>query len=257
MRKTEREYWDQGYERAGSIVPVPLKPAINWTDKLMYDLLSRFNLPGKQVLEVGGGGSAWLARLALEFPTAQFTALDYSPSGCDLVRRFAKERSLRNLAALEGDMFDPPPQGLLCDIAYSYGVVEHFEPLEDALAAIAAYVRPTGKMLTIIPNMAGLLGDLTRRYNKSVYDIHVPHDLRSFLDGHERAGLRVDCGGYLGSNNFGVIASCFASPSDRGYSTYLWLSRVSKILGTFEKCGVPLPASKAFSPYIFAIAAKD
>jgi hypothetical protein len=118
---------------------------------------------------------------------------------------------------------------------------------------MSAFLAPRGQMLTIIPNMAGLLGTLARRYNRAVYDAHVPHDRRSFIDGHVEAGLVVEASGYVCSTNFGMLSSCFGSESDRGWQTSLWLSRFSKAAWFFESRVTELPHTAWLSPYIYAV----
>lgn len=254
MRKSTKEYWNTGYARRGGITPIDLDHPLSHCDTLYARLFAKLGLRGKSVVEIGGGGSAWLARLALDYPDTRFTCFDYAPEGNALIRDFGAAHALGNLAAVQGDMFDGPANAEQFDIVYSIGVVEHFEDLAQTMAAISAFCRPGGRILTFIPNMAGSLGTLTRRYAPDVYAIHNPHDLASFCKGHEEAGLLIEEAGYLGSSNFGVLSSCFTGPSDQGYSTYLWLSRLSRVVGKFESRGLPLPTSRMFSPYIYAIA---
>lgn len=253
MRKTEKTYWDQGYGRKQSVTPVDLSPALNRVDRRFADIFHNLRLAGKKILEIGGGGSAWLARLTLDHPDASLTCLDYAPQGCSLMHSFVAETGVSNLNIVQADMFDGPSSGDRFDIVYSLGVVEHFDQLENALMAKANFLSPNGKMLTVIPNLSGSIGFLVKHLNRSIYAIHVPHDLASFRKGHELAGLKIEESGYLGSNGFGVISGCFEKPEGFGYYIYVWLSRLTKLLSMFENRFFELPVSKAFSPYIYAV----
>ncbi len=150
---------------------------------------------------------------------------------------------LTRRAALEGvridvlhqDLFQPDATLLdQFDVIYSIGVVEHFQDLSRALEAKKRLLAPAGTMFTVIPNMAGILGTLTRRYNRHIYDLHVPHDLKSFVDGHVKAGLEVRSAGYICSTNFGILSSCFNGPQTPGWRSYVWLSRLSNALWFVE-----------------------
>jgi hypothetical protein len=101
--------------------------------------------------------------------------------------------------------------------------------------------------------MSGIIGIFTKWLNKGIYEIHFPHDLNSFLKGHRNAGLEIIESGYLGSTNFGVLSSCFDRPIGWKYRTYVWLSRLTKVLNLIESRIGNFPVTKTFSPYIYAI----
>jgi SAM-dependent methyltransferase len=257
MKKTERDYWDGQYERRTAVRPVPLSPPLSRCDLVLQRIFTRLELRAKSVLEIGGGGSAWLARLAVDNPQTSFTCVDYSPQGCALTRQFVSNAGLNNLRVIEADVFEGPLGGEQYDVVYSFGVVEHFDDLAHIMRAIAAFARPHGRIFTLIPNMAGALGWLTRLYNRSVYDIHVPHDLVSFERGHREAGLQILEDGYIGSSNFGVLSSCFERPKGAPYQSYVWLTRLTKVAEMFEERVFELPTSAILSPYIYAISTPD
>ncbi len=184
---------------------------------------------------------------------AEFNGLDYSDRGCRMLSDRAKREGAL-VAVYQQDLFEPSEDLIgQFDLIYSLGVVEHFHSLSTVLLAMQRLLARRGRMLTLIPNMAGILGPLTRRYNRHVYEIHVPHDMQSFLQGHQEAGLSVESAGFLCSTNFGVLSACFKGPTDRGWTTYLWLSRLTKAIWFIEsKCG-DLPRTAALSPYLYAI----
>lgn len=253
MRKTEPSYWNGQYDRRAAVQPVPLSPALSRCDLFLQKMFARLDLPGKSVVEIGGGGSAWLARLALDNPQTCFTCLDYSPQGCELTREFVAAAGIDNLSVIEADMFAGPPADETYDVVYSLGVVEHFDDLAGTMRAMAAFAAPGGRLFTLIPNMAGAIGRLTRFYNRAVYDIHVPHDLASFRSGHRQAGLKIIEDGFIGSTNFGVLSSCFERPEGLQYRSYVWLTRLTKLAEMFEARAFDLPTSQALSPYLYAI----
>jgi len=251
---TGKKHWDLTYdtrEDADEFV-------LGWREHLnglIARQIERIGLDGKNVLEIGAGDSRWLPYFARKYPGARFAGLDYSEVGCEkLARRVAALDRPAAVRIYQQDMFAPesPLHGAF-DLVMSFGVVEHFVDLAQALAAKRRYMKDDGLMFTVIPNMAGVLGRLTRRLDRTVYDIHNPHDWDSFLDGHHQAGLSVISGGYLGSSNFGVLSSCFKEAAGWGWQAYVLLTRLSKAVWFLESRFRDLPATKALSPYIVAL----
>lgn len=254
QRLTTADYWDKGY--AGAAHGAPLAPGDfrRLPDLRIAQALEAVGLDGRRILEVGAGNSSLLTYLARRHGShASFTGLDYAPTGC----RLLQERAAREGAAVtvvQQDLFAPNAalEGQF-DLVYSIGVVEHFSDLEGVLRAQRRFMAPGGTMFTLIPNMRGLPGALVRRYNRAVFELHVPHDMASLMAGHAAAGLVVTRAFRLCSTNFGVLSSCFSSPHDAGFSTYKWLSRVSKALWFAESRLGDLPALPALSPYLVVV----
>jgi SAM-dependent methyltransferase len=252
---SQNEYWQLGYRRRGGrLEPPNLKDFKNYATKRMVQTVESVGLANKRVLEVGAGDSEILLLLAQRFAnSARFAGLDYSDAGCELLRHRSGHLGLE-IEVMSSDLFQPP-QELIggFDLVYSIGLVEHFARLGDVLAALTRFLRPGGVLVTVIPNMHGVLGALTKRWNREVYDIHVPHSLSTFLAGHADAGLRAVRSGYLCSSNFGVLSSCFEGGTGRGARSYRWLSRLSKGLWWYESRMFELPKTAWLSPYIYAI----
>lgn len=253
IRLTQGDYWDAGY--AGGESP-PLTPNTfrHLNDRRLLVLLESMSLAGKSILEVGAGNSAVLSYLARRYgDRARFSGLDYSQEGC----RLLLQRAAREGASVQvhcQDMFEPQADLIgRFNAVYSLGVVEHFTDLSAVLRAKARFLAPGGSMLSVIPNLAGVLGRLGRRFNPRVYELHVPHNLESFIDGHRRAGLSVTASGFICSTNFGALSSCFNSPQDPGYQVYRWLSRLTKCLWWGEARFGDLPHTPFLSPYLYAI----
>ncbi len=253
---TEKNYWDSNYTSRKEVSPVSLVGYRNYCAKKIYEKKEPFLKTAETVLEIGGGGSSWLLYLAEKFPEKKFAALDYSEEGCGILRNAVVAQGLNNLDIWVEDFFSPSERVGKFDLVYSHGVVEHFKDLPGVLKAHAHFVSGNGVMLTVIPNMAGVLGVLTKKMNRSVYDIHVPHDLRTFVKGHYDAGLEVIDSGYLCSNNFGVLSSCIGDKDGLKRSVYKSLSRLSKALWLIESNSFNFPETKLFAPYIYVTSKK-
>ena len=253
---TTDKYWDSTYSSRGKLEPVSLHGYKNRCTRAIFSKKRPIVEGSDSILEIGGGGSAWLAYLATAFPNKRFASLDFSEKGNRLLRDYAEDNNLQNIDVEEGDFFTADLGEKRFDFIYSHGVVEHFQNLPEVLLSHSRFVAERGKMLTIIPNMAGILGVLTRKMDKQIYDIHVPHDLRSFEKGHQDAGLNIVESGYLCSSNFGVLSSCITTRSGFRYSFYKQLTRVSKLIWLYEDKFFELPKSKLFSPYLYVLSEK-
>ena len=254
---TEKSYWDATYPEGKVVEPIATRGYRNRCKKKIYEKKEPYLREALDTLEIGGGGSAWLLYLAETYPDTQFVALDYSDSGCTLLREAIEKRCNTNVAVWTEDFFNPRQGFSEFDFVYSHGVVEHFHKLSEVLNAHAAFLAENGKMLTIIPNMAGVLGLLTKWMNRSVYDIHVPHDLKSLENGHSEAGLAIVDSGYLCSNNFGVLSSCVRQRIGLKWKIYQLLGRLSKTIWFLEDRLFGLPTSKLFSPYIYVVSERE
>lgn len=251
---TKNEDWNDGYQRRGEMPELKF----GWRDHLNGLIAARIEgigLDGSSMLEIGAGDSQWLPYLAAKYPTARFAGLDYSVAGCE--RLAARSARLGNGAKIEvhqQDLFaETSPLHSQFRIVTSFGVVEHFTDLSHVLKAKRRYATEDGILFTLIPNMAGSIGRITKALDRTVYESHNPHDLASFIDGHKHAGLRVISAGYLGSSNFGVLSSCFRKPGGIAWEAYVLLTRLSKAGWFYESRGGHLPVSKLFSPYIYVI----
>ncbi len=253
---TDKSYWDSNYEQRESISPVAVDGAKNLSSAQILRLKQRYAGNFGSVLEIGGGGSAWLAYLALEYPQSHLAAIDYSDHGSQLLSDFARTHALENIRTFREDFFESKVDVGLYEFVYSHGVVEHFSDLAGALMAHAKFLSPTGTMFTMIPNLAGILGPMIRWMNTDVYDIHVVHDLSSFVHGHRAAGLDVVESGYLCSSNFGVLSSCVRKGDGFKWFVYKQLSRLSKAVWFFEYYVKELPATRPLAPYIYVVSRK-
>lgn len=256
MRLAEKEYWDTGYRDRPDLSPIIVSGYKNFYASEIYQIKKNVGFDRKKILEVGGGGSQWLALLSKQHPSSIFVALDYSEEGCSLIEEYAKNNKLRNLKVTCKDLFDCSVDEGKFDVIYSHGVVEHFQDLSQVMLVIKKLLAENGRLITFIPNMSGVIGKLTKFFKKEVYNIHVIHDKESFIKGHTDAGLEVIESGYLCSSNFGVLSSCFSTQKGWRWEVYRFLTRLSKTIWAFETRVFKLPTSRFFSPYIYVIAKK-
>lgn len=250
---TTEDYWDSTYEKRKDVRAIDPDSSKFRQLRPVFEIKKRCGLKNKRIMEIGGGSSAWLVYLSEKFPSSDFTCLDYSKIGVEVLRGHAAAHNLDNLKVVEGDMFGECEDVGSQDFVYSHGVVEHFPDLPGVLKAHAKFLSDEGQLLVVIPNMAGVLGVLTKLMDRAVYDIHVPHDETSLVKGHHAASLEVVESGYLCSTNFGVLSSCVKRRFSLNWFIYAGLLTISRALWAFEERVFKLPVSRFFSPYIYVV----
>jgi 2-polyprenyl-3-methyl-5-hydroxy-6-metoxy-1,4-benzoquinol methylase len=259
-RLTTPEFWDSCYEgrEQTAFDDCDWK---NYVPIQLVRLLESLRLDGKAVCEVGGGDAATTAYLAKHHPTASFSVIDFSQIGCALASKRALLEGV-TLNICQADLFDPPIEMLSnFDLVVSHGVVEHFIDLGAVMAAKKRLINKTGKLFTLIPNLSSpIYSSLCKRWSMSVFEDHVSHDMKSFIEGHKRAGLRPIKSGYLGAIDFGILSMALNGPEPKSqldFQVYLWLTRVGKIIHFLECRTFDFPKSKLFSPFMYVISSSE
>lgn len=261
--RAPREYWDKVWQEG------KLPRAINPRDRsLKNHVESKFDALFKQLLnaqkrsgdapnlaELGCACSVWLPYFSEEFG-CHVVGVDYSPRGCDQARAILAREGVDG-EVIFADIFRPPPHLLnRFDFVVSFGVVEHFEATEECLKACAAFLKPGGTMVTVIPNMTGLVGWLQKCLAREVYDVHVPLDARALRRSHELAGLDILRCEYFCFLNFGVLNLDRIRQSSLGLCLSRTLNAISAASWILERIGVRLPVNRMTSPYVICASTK-
>jgi 2-polyprenyl-3-methyl-5-hydroxy-6-metoxy-1,4-benzoquinol methylase len=266
LDKAGKDYWDSLWE--GQKIPEAINPRDfrRWNlihvrmDALFRAVFSGMETRGRKLLEIGCAKSAWLPYFAREFGF-QVSGLDYSEIGCE------QERAVLEKAGVAGevvcaDLFSPP-EGMrgAYDVVVSFGVVEHFEETEVCLQAMGMYLKPGGMMITLVPNLTGMIGWLFKVLNRPVYEMHVRLGPKQLRAAHEAAGLvPLQCHFYL-STHFGVVNLSSQDKSRWSTKVRRWivqnLGRFSSLVWVIEHHTFALPATRLFAPYVLCIAQKQ
>jgi 2-polyprenyl-3-methyl-5-hydroxy-6-metoxy-1,4-benzoquinol methylase len=208
-----------------------------------------------RLLELGCARSAWLPYFSKEFGFC-VTGIDYSSIGCDQAEAILSKEGVKGNVT-RADLFLPQPNFLSrFDFVVSFGLVEHFEATGECIRSCGAFLKPGGTMITVIPNLNGLVGWLQKRLGREVYDIHIPLDAQALRRAHEITGLNVMTCEYFCFLNFGVLNLSRIRQSFAG----LWFSRglnaISAGTWMLDRMGVRLPANKLTSPYVVCVSTK-
>lgn len=226
---------------------------------LFVELFDEMKTTSMRILEVGCANSSWLPYFSKEFGF-EVVGLDYSQTGCELTESVLKKNGVEGKVVC-ADFFSPPVDMLgTFDVVISFGVVEHFEDTTLTVSAISSFLKPSGMLITNIPNMVGWIGAIEKMVNRPVYDIHQPIDSNILKESHQQAGLEVLRCDYFMSTNFGVC-NLIGIP----VNTFSWflkkillglLTRISRLVWFFEDKLGAFCLSRAASPYINCVAYK-
>lgn len=263
--KAGKDYWDSCWEEQK--LPDAMNPHLpglrnlynRRLDELLRSIFAGTETKGKKLLEVGCAMSTFLPYFAKEFDF-DITGLDYSEIGCEQERRVLQKAGVKGEIVC-ADFFDPPEDLLeTFDFVSSFGVAEHFIPTEKCLSAFATFLKPGGRMITIIPNMTGSVGWLTKVLNRPVYDIHVLLDKDDLGEAHKKAGLKVKKCDYFLSNGFGILNVNGLPPDSLTTKIKSQLmrsmGRMSVLFWSLEDRTVRMQNTKFLSPYIYCVADK-
>jgi SAM-dependent methyltransferase len=260
--KAGEEYWSnfwKNYKIPDSINPYSYN--VNYfPHKLYHHFFKKYiskEDKGKKILELGCGNSAWLPYFAKEFGL-EIYGLDYSEFGCKQSEYILKQENLSG-KIIQADFFDPPEDFYeKFDFVLSVGVVEHFTDTDSIVKHFSRFLKPGGVLLTLIPNMTGLIGWWQKVVNKEVYDVHVLIDSKRLEKSLREAGLTDVNVEYIVSVGFGVTVHGGKEPKFYKLKKIitLTLSRLSKIIWLLEMLIKPLPAIRIFSPTIISAARK-
>ena len=207
---TRMEYWNAMWQRIPALSPIdPHKGGLrNYAYRHLHQIFARAlateNPKGKRLIEIGCAGSRWLAYFH-QFHGCQISGIDYSQPGCAATQQLLNRLGIPG-DILQEDMFNPSPDHLdKYDIVFSNGLVEHFTNTAGAIAACAAFLKPGGLMITLVPNMTGPLGRLQRLFDRPLYEKHVPLSREQLAQAHADAGLEVLDAHYALLAHLGVI----------------------------------------------------
>lgn len=252
---TTPDYWEDTW--AHTVVPDPIDPCDgtpeNYFYQVMHTLFSRAfgaHCPtSAKLIEIGCGGSRWLPYFHRAFGH-DISGIDYTMAGVRLAQAILDKAGVR-AEIVQGNLFDPPPDWIgRFDVVVSFGLVEHFENTSQVVSACAHYLRPGGRMITLVPTMRGLYGLAYRLLRPAVYRKHIPHSRETLAQAHIDAGLNVThCDYVLG------LPGMISTPANSGLFRRMALT-ASHLYWKLERSGWGVPPNRFTSPYALCVATK-
>jgi len=194
-------YWNNVWGTKQAITPIDIG---YYTHRLFHELYQKY-LPVDEnlsVAEIGCALSAYLPYFHRYFGY-QVHGFDYEADAVEKTAAIYKAMGLK-AHIRHRDFFSHAPAPAY-DLLTSFGVFEHFEDLEGSIAHTKHYLKKRGMILTVIPNMNGLVGFLQKTFNRKVYDVHIPYTAEEIRDAHEKAGYHTLFCDYFGLYQAGVV----------------------------------------------------
>ena len=249
-----KSHWDEVWEK--SDLPQVCAPEVktlrnhgkNEFHRFFCKCLKDVKRPASLV-EFGCAQSSWLPYFH-RYHGLAISGIDFSPMGCERMRLMLKRENIAG-KIVDGDFFDPNRNGLeMHDIGFSYGVIEHFENPSVPLRAMAGYIKPGGMIISIVPNMYGIVGQLQKQLNRPIFDMHNRIDASDLTSFHLEAGLTPMSSTYLVSLSLAVV-----NPGEKPSKPVIYAMQCGRLITALSwlldrsvrNC---LPRTKLFSPYV-------
>ena len=257
---TDPAYWDKTW--SGRPIPEPLDPrgsglngtvARRWHQFFSQTFSSLGIRAGDRLLEAGCGGSVLLPYFVREYGL-EAEGLDNSPEGCALSEAIAGRSGIHTPIHV-GDVLDPPPSLLgRYRVVFSFGLAEHFRPTTSIVSALARLLQPAGVLITVVPNMHGVVGLLQKLVDPVVYRVHVPLSPAELAEAHRSCALSVASAEHVMTANFSAVN--FSGSGSRiapglGLRIASWSS---KLVWSLERAGLPELPNHWTSPYVAVVA---
>lgn len=182
--KTDKEYWDNIW---ASQTRMTGPSGLFVEMRNIHKLLKRCVTPGMRVLEIGcapGKILAWVAKVL----RAEVSGLDYSPRGIENSKLLFDHLGISGDLRCE-DVFETSFEEGSFDCVFSFGVIEHFNDPNQIVAIHVSLLKPGGKALMTIPNLAGIYGRVQRYFDPAPLALHnldimSPHSLAALAPAH-------------------------------------------------------------------------
>lgn len=256
---TKKEYWDSVLQNAR--LPRVNDPSIyNYrvTMDFIHDVIEKGDF--KTLLEVGCGSSGWLPYFVRRY-NLTVSGIDYSEVGCRIAEENLKILKLKYDTIMCEDIFQME-LAKKYDIIFSYGVIEHFEMPEDVVRILVSLLNENGIVITVVPNLNGVVGLLSKIFTKNIYQMHKIISKNDLINYHEHNALNNLKTEYVGNLTLSVIPwiksnnFIFKENSFQRRVSLKFVVLLDRMLSSiYRKVSLQLN-SKYLSPYIISISKK-
>jgi len=240
--------------RASPVLPSPQR-IVDWRVMQLFQTYVNWS-EAPQILEVGCGCSAWLAYLGQQ--KCSVTGIDVEPYAARLARANLEGAGASG-EVLCRDAFNLEQNDDLIgrfDFVYSWGVMEHFDDPSRNAATLRRYLRPGGRILTLVPNLQWFNGLLQRFVDIERYEMHVIYDRDRLARVHEDAGFRtvaVDYVGFFDAYITATTPSLAAGSRSRIHKRVCWIMGMSSESWHRTVGRIFAPETRWLSPHIFYV----
>jgi 2-polyprenyl-3-methyl-5-hydroxy-6-metoxy-1,4-benzoquinol methylase len=257
---SNKNYWDQVLKDAKLPLCVSEKQYSTWLIIHFIDSIIK-NLNPKTLMEVGAGSSAWLPFFGSKY-NLLVAGLDYSEVGCKICEENLKLQSIPYSSIICDDLFNWNSDDKY-DVVISNGVIEHFDNPGEVIKKCYSHIHDNGIIISVIPNLTGLYGKLTKKYLEDVYNMHKIITKEELTNYHEECGLKTLKVNYTGIIyplvipwNSKVTGYFFKSGTTRKKATIFLINVFNLLFTKFLKICKTTIASPYYSPFIIYVGKK-
>jgi SAM-dependent methyltransferase len=249
-RLTTKEYWEAVW--VGSRLPVVVEPLPDIRRVLSVNLPKGLEL---RFLEIGCAPGGWMAYFHKHF--------GYIVSGIEYVDN-AAELTRKNLQMLQvpgyvmnKDFFEFEGSSGAYDVVFSGGFIEHFDELDSVVGKICSLT--TRYVITLVPNLYGVGGLISKTFRPSVYRAHKRIDTCLLRKIHEEANMKTLFCDYAGGVVFDAPANKNAFFEKRKLLSWIINFPFRALNLVFRKLNDRFgfaPRTRCFSPSVLYIGQK-
>lgn len=212
---TNEAFWDEYW--AGIQLPALLEPAqVQWHFALtqIFQRILRYD-PTLTLLEIGCAPGRWLVWFNRTLGY-KIVGCDTSPKGVQLTQDNLRLNAVSGTLCHADLMSDDLPLHTF-DVVLSIGVIEHFQDPSPIIARHIELLKPGGRLILEVPNMAGAINHLLLRL-AGMNDFLAVHNLavmnRYFFKSVARDfQLDIECLTFAGGFDPGIVVFNYPYPT--------------------------------------------
>jgi hypothetical protein len=135
------------------------------------------------------------------------------------------------------------------DLVYSLGVIEHLDDVSNKLRVLGRFLKPGGRLISMVPNLQGLNWAMQRFGSVPVLQAHVVYTTRTLRDVHERAGLQTVTTSYVGFCD-GFLTSSSGEPRLKQFAHRSACRVLSLCTAAWSRAGLPTLEWRLIAPLV-------
>ena len=155
---------------------------------------------------MGCGNSIWLPYAAKAF-NCSVAGIDYSDAGVASARENLQTNNVEGSIYHADFLDDGQMEGFFqgWDVVLSVGVIDHFDQPELVIDKFTKCLKPGGTIITIVPNMCGLMGKIQKHVDADIFNLHQQISQEDLVNSHKSNGLTIIGQGALGFLGFSML----------------------------------------------------
>lgn len=168
---TDDRYWVDFWRSKPPMIGESRGPVKDFVRNELVRLLGEWVEPGSRWIEIGCANSTFL----YDFPRhldARLDGVDIAETALHATQEALAGHAIEPTLSLHDFRVVPEAEQHIYDGVVSYGFAEHFNDCAAVHATFAEYLKPGGRVATIVPNMTGLPGALQQLVDEETFLTH-------------------------------------------------------------------------------------